>query len=147
MGALTTAPVAACESRFTSMLMVVVAVAGSTAPTGMLRFPIAPPVFTTPLVAFHPCTFSLVAVIRLPFASRTKSPARVYRVWLAEFRTTKKPSPCMAASKAPPVVWIAPWLKLRTALTGPTPCPTPPLSVPSPSASDIRSWNWTFVAL
>src|SRR5207247_6481354 len=109
-------PTEAEASRFELTLKVVVAFAARLVPTGTMMSPIGSDGFNWPVIVLsdQPCTRSPVDVTRIPFLSIRKFPARVYTAVdgsveaatgepTAAARTTKNPSPWMAASRRP---WV-----------------------------------------
>src|SRR5262249_54404037 len=115
------APVAAEASRLRLALNEVVAFAARFVPTGTIISPIGLDVLTVLVLVSsdQPCTRWPVAVVRIPFGSTWKLPARVNSsrvtsalVWIpdpgAAWRTIKNPSPWIPASFTPPVTWRLP---------------------------------------
>ncbi len=93
------------------MPKLVVALGGSTWFSGMLIGASDPFVFTTPFKVGKPITFNPFEVIRFPFESIWKLPARVSRLLLLSL-ITKKPFPCKATSVSTPVALGEPLEKL-----------------------------------
>src|SRR5262249_25517604 len=105
------APTTSSAWRLTSSDILVVALGVCSESEGMVILPIGKAVLITPLIDDQPCTNWPLPVERSPLASKWKFPARVYSVLPPASLSTKNPPPWIAASKAPPVCWMDPWLK------------------------------------
>jgi hypothetical protein len=145
-----TVPTATSDGTLPPTVAAVVTAPGEIAFSGSWMSPTSPPSVTTPLTAPQPCTSEPSGLTRRPSASKSKSPARVYEVWLPS-RVTKKPSPEIIRFVARPVAWVEPCAKLVEMPATSTPSPTwaglvPPTPSWGPAAPVVScesvSWNW-----